>query len=103
MTASQDGAVSVPNAALRFDPSVVQEQRGPRMPGPFGRLMNDEPRRAPADNDRKSGPQVWTIEGGTPRPVTVTAGISDGRRTEIVAGNLKAGDRVITGTQMPAP
>ncbi len=102
VTASQEGVLSVPNAALRFDPSIVSETRGPRMPGPFGRLMN-EPRRSPADTSKKMNEQrVWILKDGEPQPVPVSTGVSDGRRTEIRTGAIKPGDLVVTGAQTPA-
>ena len=102
VTASQENALSVPNAALRFDPSVVREEGGARMPGPFGRLMN-EPRRSPADNSKKVNDQkVWVLKDGEPQAVPVTTGVTDGRRTEILTGNIKSGELVVTGTQTPA-
>lgn len=40
---------------------------------------------------------VWVLDNGAPRPVVVTIGISDGTHTEVVAGELKEGDQIITG------
>jgi HlyD family secretion protein len=40
--------------------------------------------------------QVWVLREGTPVAVAVTPGISDGRMTEIVSGDLKEGMQVIT-------
>jgi HlyD family secretion protein len=45
---------------------------------------------------------VWIIGDDDPQPVPVQSGITDGQRTEILTGNIKAGDRVVTGTQAPA-
>jgi HlyD family secretion protein len=42
--------------------------------------------------------RVWVVgEGGKPKPVEVIAGISDGSFTEIVRGDLEAGQEVIVG------
>jgi len=102
VTALRESAVTVPNAALRFDPAMSLEQEGPRRGGPFGRLFS-EPRRADTANDKKDqGQKVWVIDDDDPQPVPVQSGISDGQRTEILTGNIKAGDRVVTGTQAPA-
>jgi HlyD family secretion protein len=45
-----------------------------------------------------SGPskQVWVLRDGAAVVVPVTVGISDGRMTEIVAGELQTGMQVIT-------
>jgi HlyD family secretion protein len=41
---------------------------------------------------------------GEPRPVPIRIGIGDGTVTEVIAGELKEGDRVVTGTARgPAP
>jgi HlyD family secretion protein len=42
------------------------------------------------------GPSVWILADGKPRRVPVTLGITDGSSTEIVSGELKDGDPVIT-------
>ncbi|MCJ2189120.1 efflux RND transporter periplasmic adaptor subunit [Novosphingobium beihaiensis] len=64
-------ALLVPDAALQFAPD------------------------APADRSRA---QVYLLgEGGTPQRVYVTAGGSDGSRTEIFSGAVKPGDQVIIG------
>jgi len=69
----------VPNAALRFKPAV-------------------ETAKGEANQGKNSikGTKVWILEKEKPRPVQVTLGISDGNYTEISAGDLKAGQDVIT-------
>ena len=43
--------------------------------------------------------RVWLlVKSGTPVPVDIITGISDGSFTEIVRGDLKAGQEVIAGT-----
>jgi HlyD family secretion protein len=95
----------VPNSALRFTPSVVTDgaaaKKGitsslmPRMPG-------GNRRSAAAGASTASVRQVWVLApdpaGGASKPVAVavTPGISDGRVTEIVAGDLRVGMQLIT-------
>jgi HlyD family secretion protein len=43
-----------------------------------------------------SAKQVWVLRDGVAVAVAVTPGISDGHMTEIVAGDLRPGDLVIT-------
>ncbi len=69
----------VPNAALRFKPDV-ETGKGD----------------ANQEKHRIKGTKVWILEKEKPRPVQVTLGISDGNYTEISAGDLKAGQNVIT-------
>jgi len=46
--------------------------------------------------------RVWLLDKtGTPVPVDIITGISDGSFTEIVHGDLKAGQEVIAGTSQP--
>ena len=40
---------------------------------------------------------MWVLRDGQPAPVTITIGISDGSFTEVVGGELKEGDAIITG------
>ncbi len=103
VTASKNDVLTVPNAALRFDPSVVRQQRRSGPPGPFGRLFDDDRPRPPENGARESGQRVWMLQADLPRPIPVTVGISDGRRTEITSGNIQPGDAVITGVDAPAP
>jgi HlyD family secretion protein len=102
VTASRTNALSVSNAALRFDPSMAQRQTGPRMGGPFGRLFNEPRSSQTAGSEKDQGQRVWVLGDGQPQQVPVKTGITDGRRTEILAGGIEVGDQVITGTQAPA-
>lgn len=88
----------VPNAALRFKPSASDGKGGgitSVLPGP---------RRFRRGNARQvsfgagSSQTVYVLnEAGEPKPVQVTVGASDGARTAVIGGELKAGMRVITG------
>ncbi len=74
VTARKDGALRVPNTALRF-----------RLPG--------------APPDRKKS-QVWVVNPqGRLHPVPVRIGLTDGSFTEIVAGELREGDQVVIGLE----
>jgi len=46
--------------------------------------------------DAQSG-TVHVLDGGEIRPVSVQIGITDNRNTEVIGGDLKAGDRVVIG------
>ena len=70
----------VPNQALRYLPAGVA-------PTPS------------ADPGRQ--PRVWLLRDGKPAEVHVTPGLSDDNFTEIVSGDLKAGDRAITAETHP--
>jgi HlyD family secretion protein len=40
--------------------------------------------------------QVWVLRNGAPTPVTIKVGVTDGSQSEIVEGDVKEGDEVIT-------
>jgi HlyD family secretion protein len=46
--------------------------------------------------DSQSG-TVYVLADGEIRPVSVQIGITDNRNTEVVSGELNAGDRVVVG------
>ncbi|MET0249057.1 MAG: efflux RND transporter periplasmic adaptor subunit, partial [Sphingobium sp.] len=88
----------VPNAALRFKPSASDGKGG----GITSVLPS--PRRFRRGHARQvsfgagSSQTVYVLnEAGEPKAVQVTVGASDGARTAVIGGELKAGMRVITG------
>lgn len=87
--------IVVPNSALRFDPvaaaALGKPEDGKRTlvqslsPGGGRRWWRNS---APKGSASNNGPRVWTIKDGEPVEVLVTTGISDGRVTEIISGDL---------------
>lgn len=77
------GVLRVPNAALRYRPKDPNEK--PR--------ANGKPERKESDGTRG----VHILEAGKPKRVVVITGLTDGKFTQITGGDLKAGDKVITG------
>lgn len=93
-TAEIRDALLVANSALRYSPpdTSAEDQRGflqRLMPGPPAR------RAASAREETGAGRTLWMLRDGTPQPVEVVVGASDGRRTEVVSGGLQPGDAVI--------
>ena len=86
----------VPNAALRFTPQT----NAAAAPAAGSNIMSRLPRmrRSGARKTATGGAakQVWVLRDGAPVAVNVTPGISDGRMTEITAGDLQEGMAVIT-------
>jgi HlyD family secretion protein len=85
ITAEKNNVLAVPNAALRFRPpekanaaKKVSQPKPPEAKGP-----------------ERKGPVVWRLENNKPQRINITVGISDGNNTEVVSGELKAGDEVI--------
>lgn len=91
------GATLVPNAALRFSPPA--ENTGAQ-PSFLRRLLPGIPRfRQPSQHEGSGvARRIWLLKDGLPEPLEVTVGATDGKRTEILAGDLKAGQAVIVDT-----
>lgn len=96
-----EGALTVPNAALRYAPTGLA---GPEVAGSQsgagGLLSIVMPRRPPSApaTTGAAGRSVWVLRDGGPVEVPVTPGVSDGQRTEVRATSpavLAAGDLVI--------
>lgn len=93
-TAEIADALLVANAALRYSPptTATGEQRGF-----LKRLMPGPPAMRPVSAREETGPNrtVWVLRNGAPVQVKVTVGSSDGKRTEVLSGELQPGDAVI--------
>lgn len=74
IVSSMKGILRIPNAALRFRPEDVRNNK---------------------DKTREKGSAVWIIEEGKPKRVKVTSGIGDGSYTELASDDLKEGQEVI--------
>lgn len=100
VTAQRENVLLVPNAALRFAPPTASD---PAQQGSFvSRLMPrpPQPKKQTAMAVATSGPQqVWVLRDGQPVAVPVTVGVSNGRQTEVLGGELQAGMAVITEYQ----
>nr|WP_243846264.1 efflux RND transporter periplasmic adaptor subunit [Rhizomicrobium palustre] len=76
-------SVLVPNAALRFVPPASEVKGVAAAPGGPG--MG----------------RVWTLESNKLKPHDIKLGGSDGHATQVVKGDLKPGDQVVTDAKMP--
>jgi len=74
-------ALLVPNAALRFVPPEDVKKNAPPAP--------------PALNGLNGG-RVWTESGKTLKPHDLRLGATDGRSTQVLTGDLKPGEEVVT-------
>lgn len=87
VTEERSDALKVPNEALRFRPL-----------NPDGSLLKVEVKA------REEGPGIpgraWMLgPDGQPSPVSLRLGVSDGKATEILKGEIQAGTEVILGYQ----
>jgi len=101
VTAQKPDVLKVPNTALRFRPPGVATAPAESMPGSAA-----QPARPPAEKRAGAGSTagvVWVLgPDGRPVAVPVTLGITDGTSTEIVRGDLEAGQAVLIGLESSA-
>jgi HlyD family secretion protein len=74
-------ALLVPNSALRFVPPEDVKKNAPPAPPTLNGL---------------NGGRVWTESGKTLKPHDIRLGATDGRSTQVLTGDLKPGDEVVT-------
>jgi len=78
----KENVLKLANAALRYRPeNLAKEVESPKTISTKGARSNEA--------------KVWVLRKGKEVPVAVTLGLSDGNFTEVVSGDLEAGDRVI--------
>ncbi|WP_213981655.1 efflux RND transporter periplasmic adaptor subunit [Sphingomonas sp. dw_22] len=104
ITKAHPNMLLVPNAALRFTPTTAGTSPASSGQGGIaGALVPSRPRRggsaAKSATMSKGAQQTVYIQGadGKPQAVQVTTGDTDGTVTEVTGGELKPGDKVITG------
>src|ERR1017187_7854898 len=79
VTARRDNVILVPDQALRY------------VPGGLATVAPSEV----AEGEAASGAHVWALRAGRPVRIAITPGLDDDTYTEVVGGDLKAGDQVI--------
>lgn len=118
----RENVLTVPNAALRFKPNLSEkeqeelraemqarreerrEQRaeqggeqGARGQGRRGQAAAGQENAGDNTNQRPQGQMVWVLVGKKLEPRFVRTGLTNGRVTEVAAGNLEEGSTVVTG------
>jgi HlyD family secretion protein len=96
------GALTVPNAALRFSPPTTDPAA--EESGFLQKLFPGMPKFRQPSEAVASGPQrlLWTLKDGQPHAVPVTIGSSDGRRTQVIKGAIAPGQAVIVDSTTSA-
>jgi HlyD family secretion protein len=104
----------IPNAALRFYPQreQVRPEDRPVLEGATAAVGKpedeDERERLEASKSaeekaelrrQRNRRHVWVLEGEFLRAVEVVTGLADGNNTELVSGDIKVGQRLVTGIQ----
>jgi HlyD family secretion protein len=88
--AERADVVRIPNAALRY-----RHDAGPGAASSGGPPAGGAPPAAPAPQ-RRDKRTVWRFDGQRVSPVEIQIGLTDGSMTEVIAGELREGDAVIT-------
>lgn len=103
-TSAKGNVLLVPNAALRFTPAPTGAAAGQAIS--FG---PPKPKHGPGSGKgetvKRGGLQTVYVadKTGTPQPVQITTGATNGTMTEVIGGNLKPGDKVITSVLAVSP
>jgi HlyD family secretion protein len=89
-------ALLVPNAALRFSPPA--ESEADKGGGLLRKLLPGRPQFRAASRREETGARrtVWILHDGLPSAVAIEIGASDGKRTEVLKGELTEAHAVIT-------
>ncbi len=95
-----EGALLVPNAALRFSPPTGDKSASASRGGLVSRLLPRPPRPAgrqrPSSNEHQKRHRVWTLREGQLTPVFITIGATNGTRTVVTGGDLAPDTLVVT-------
>ena len=112
VVATKDKVIRLPTAALRFRPDEDSLRAKPTSPPATGASAPDAAKdKTRADDDGvltalNAGHKVYRIytvgDKQEPKQHDVTIGIANTRFTELITGDLKAGDEVITRNAEPA-
>ncbi|WP_083385980.1 efflux RND transporter periplasmic adaptor subunit [Methylomonas sp. LWB] len=93
--AERHNALLVPNSALRFKPGAESGKSGKGGGGEGGKDQGGNAK--PVKKSLSAGTAYVLDADRQPRQVAVEIGLSDNRMTEVLAGELRAGDKVVTG------
>jgi len=94
-TGQRADVVRVPNAALAFRPNTDVL----KATGQSGTALPDTRTSAGTAADRRD--YVWKYETGKFVPIAVETGVADERWTEVTAGGIQPGDRLVTQVDLP--
>ncbi|MDY0397961.1 MAG: efflux RND transporter periplasmic adaptor subunit [Desulfuromonas thiophila] len=102
IVAQAEDVLTVPNAALRFQPPQPDSASNNKRGSLIGSLMPRPPRTGqkkaadPADGETN---RIWQLQEGRPAALPVRPGLSDGQRTEIRDSSLREGQAVLVGVR----
>jgi HlyD family secretion protein len=98
-----ENAILVPNAALRFAPSIKEKEAPSNGSSLLNKLL---PRRhRPPSKQRKDSTDdiklqhVWTLRDGKLFVIAISIGATDGRMTEVTSGDIEPGMPLVVDTK----
>jgi len=94
VVAKREGVLKVPNTALRFHPTGQVSENEQKL---AARATTE----TSADEPGVSGRVFVLYPKGQPTLVQLRLGITDGRATEVLSGDLKEGQTVLIGSAAP--
>ncbi len=109
-----EDVLKIPNAALRFFPQIEQVRPDDRKLLDAGAEGMDEEEEELDDEDRSATERaaaqrkrnrrhVWIIDGEFLKAVEIVTGLIDSRFTELVSGEIKEGQKLVTGIKPRSP
>ncbi len=96
---SRDAALAMPNAAMRFKPPPAMlgaSSASSAAAAPTGSGLGQGGQRRQRGEKETDTRTVWVLHGNAATQVTIKLGLSDGTVTEVVSGDVKEGDLVVT-------
>lgn len=92
-----EDVVSIPNAALRFAPPATDDTDNRSL---LRRMLPGPPRMRRSSPKISTGPEreVYVLENGEAKKVAITIGPTDGRRTQVLKGEIAPDEPVIVDT-----
>jgi HlyD family secretion protein len=111
LVSEKEDVLTIPNMALRFRPPeeknetqelLRQEQSRTAAPRVGARRTSRTGGAGSSAATRGRSVKVYSLRDGSPQPLEVQVGITDGSRTEVIAGELKENDPVIIGMSSSA-
>ena len=111
LVSEKEDVLTIPNMALRFKPPeeknesqelLRQEQSRTAAPRVGARRTSRTGGAASSAVARGRSVKVYLLRDGRPQPLEVQVGITDGSRTEVIAGELRENDPVVIGMSSSA-
>ena len=98
----REDVLRIPNSALRFYPKIEHVRKQDR-----DLLEGDDEQYETGNDEREASNRqtrhVWIVEDDLLNAVEVTTGVSDGKYTELMTGEIEKGSELVTGIRPKGP